>query len=169
MNLIPAVLRGGTHPSLYDRVVAAGKTPDYARPKPPTRWPLLLIWPGLGALLVFALVAAFATASWILPIRESGGDWAYYAAAALEGGDSGERAVVARLRGQGRSRDAIALLERTGATHDPDRLSQILWLELEGGDCDRATRTFARIEPSKQQRVAARTLRAFCPNVSREK
>jgi Zn-dependent protease with chaperone function len=40
-NLIPAVLggRGRTHPHLYDRMVAAGVTPDYPRPKPPgTPW-----------------------------------------------------------------------------------------------------------------------------------
>lgn len=31
-NLMPAVHAKGTHPSLYDRVVAAGVTPDYPKP-----------------------------------------------------------------------------------------------------------------------------------------
>ena len=37
VNLIPAVMpsRGQTHPHLYDRMVAAGLTPDFLRPKPP--------------------------------------------------------------------------------------------------------------------------------------
>ena len=46
-SLIPAVLhKHATHPSLYDRMIAAGVTPDYPRPKPPKRWLALL----LGAL-----------------------------------------------------------------------------------------------------------------------
>lgn len=38
-NLVPAVLpprTARTHPDLYDRMVAAGVTPDYPRPAPPT-------------------------------------------------------------------------------------------------------------------------------------
>jgi Zn-dependent protease with chaperone function len=39
-NLIPAVMPGKrqAHPHLYDRLLAAGITPDYPRPKPPGRW-----------------------------------------------------------------------------------------------------------------------------------
>jgi Zn-dependent protease with chaperone function len=38
-NQVPAVLRGKarTHPHLYDRLLAAGVTPDYERPRPPGR------------------------------------------------------------------------------------------------------------------------------------
>lgn len=36
-NLFPAVQRGGTHPSLYDRMERAGVTPDFPRPAPPSR------------------------------------------------------------------------------------------------------------------------------------
>ena len=37
-NLLPVVLREKrVHPDLYDRLVAAGATPAYARPKPPPR------------------------------------------------------------------------------------------------------------------------------------
>ena len=37
INLIPAVMpaRGQIHPHLYDRMLAAGVTPDFPRPKPP--------------------------------------------------------------------------------------------------------------------------------------
>jgi Zn-dependent protease with chaperone function len=37
LNLCPAVLPGklGTHPQVYDRLVAAGITPDFPRPEPP--------------------------------------------------------------------------------------------------------------------------------------
>ncbi len=52
-NLVPAVLRSKrmTHPHLYDRMIQAGVTPDYARPAPPPLW---ATWLGL-ATLVFAL------------------------------------------------------------------------------------------------------------------
>lgn len=40
INLTPAVTRQRrpTHPHLYDRLLAAGLTPDYPRPEPPSRW-----------------------------------------------------------------------------------------------------------------------------------
>ncbi|MGI9240634.1 MAG: M48 family metallopeptidase [Verrucomicrobiales bacterium] len=43
-NLVPAVLRGKglSHPNLYDRLLDAGVTPDFPRPKPPPRGPLIL-------------------------------------------------------------------------------------------------------------------------------
>ena len=37
-SLIPAVLnRNATHPHLYDRMIKAGITPEYARPAPPSK------------------------------------------------------------------------------------------------------------------------------------
>lgn len=41
-NLVPAVLGKGrkTHPDLYDRMTAAGVTPSYPRPDPPSRRPV---------------------------------------------------------------------------------------------------------------------------------
>lgn len=43
-NLVPAVMRGRgtTHPNLYDRLIAAGATPDFPRPQPPPRAPLAI-------------------------------------------------------------------------------------------------------------------------------
>lgn len=37
VNLLPAVQRGGSHPSLYERMTASGVTPDWPRPAPPSR------------------------------------------------------------------------------------------------------------------------------------
>jgi Zn-dependent protease with chaperone function len=49
-NQVPAVMRGNNmvHPHLYDRMLAAGVTPDYPRPQPPGR----MAWPGWAVLLV---------------------------------------------------------------------------------------------------------------------
>jgi predicted Zn-dependent protease len=57
-NLTPVVLRKenkGVHPDLYDRLVAAGITPSYARPEPPSR-----VWSrvALTASLLIALPAS---------------------------------------------------------------------------------------------------------------
>jgi Zn-dependent protease with chaperone function len=57
-NLMPAVLRGRReiHPHLYDRLLAAGATPAYARPAPPPRDVLAEV---PGFLLLIALIAAY--------------------------------------------------------------------------------------------------------------
>ncbi len=50
-NLVPAVMPGKrhVHPHLYDRLLAAGITPDYPRPKPPGRWGIAA---GVGAIAI---------------------------------------------------------------------------------------------------------------------
>jgi len=50
VNQVPAVIAGTlSHPNLYDRLLAAGVTPDYPRPAPPKR----MTWPqGLVMLLL---------------------------------------------------------------------------------------------------------------------
>jgi Zn-dependent protease with chaperone function/Tfp pilus assembly protein PilF len=60
-NLIPAVMPGKkkVHPHLYDRLLAAGITPDYPRPKPPGRWG------GFAGLLVVILNALGLAALWL--------------------------------------------------------------------------------------------------------
>jgi Zn-dependent protease with chaperone function len=49
-NQLPAVMRGNNmvHPHLYDRMLAAGVTPDYPRPQPPGR----MAWPGWAVFLI---------------------------------------------------------------------------------------------------------------------
>jgi hypothetical protein len=49
-NQLPAVMRSNNmvHPHLYDRMLAAGVTPDYPRPQPPGR----MAWPGWAVFLI---------------------------------------------------------------------------------------------------------------------
>lgn len=56
-NQLPAVMRGNNmvHPHLYDRMLAAGVTPDYPRPAPPGP----MAWPGWAVLLVPCCVFAW--------------------------------------------------------------------------------------------------------------
>lgn len=55
-NQMPAMMRGSTpHPHLYDRMLAAGVTPDYPRPLPPGR----AAWPGWVALALPLIISAF--------------------------------------------------------------------------------------------------------------
>jgi Zn-dependent protease with chaperone function len=57
-NLVPSVLRGGhaSHPHLYDRLLAAGVTPDFPRPKAARS----MAWNGIFfAGLLGILIAAF--------------------------------------------------------------------------------------------------------------
>lgn len=44
VNLYPATQRGGTHPSLFDRLERAGLTPDYPRPPLPPRGHVVAMW-----------------------------------------------------------------------------------------------------------------------------
>ena len=55
-NLVPVVMsgKGGTHPHLYDRLIAAGISPSYSRPAPPSR------------LTIFIALISAAITSWIL-------------------------------------------------------------------------------------------------------
>lgn len=56
VNQMPAVMRGSTqHPHLYDRMLSAGVTPDYPRPRPPGR----AAWPGWVALALPLVISAF--------------------------------------------------------------------------------------------------------------
>ena len=57
VNQLPAVMRGNNmvHPHLYDRMLAAGVTPDYSRPQPPGR----MAWPGWAVFLIPGAMAAW--------------------------------------------------------------------------------------------------------------
>ena len=51
---------GGTHPDLYDRLVAAGVQPDYPRPKAPERWSAahFAVWIGLVVLIAMMMAGS---------------------------------------------------------------------------------------------------------------
>ncbi|MCP4872225.1 MAG: M48 family metalloprotease [Proteobacteria bacterium] len=78
-NDAPGILGTGVHPNLYDRMIAAGVTPDWPRPLPPSRWrprlamvaALLIAGFGIGFLRLIAYVvtsmapeASWAAALW---------------------------------------------------------------------------------------------------------
>ncbi len=98
-NLMPPVLgkRRAIHPELYDRMVAAGVTPDYPKPRPPSRLGSSLI----GVLSIFVTILAVA-ALWIIPrsIHQTAGRNAspLVWAAALTGGSETQLAALASLR-----------------------------------------------------------------------
>lgn len=67
VNLVPAVMAGTkqSHPHLYDRMLAAGVTPDYERPEPPPK--------GAARFLLFAVlsIALYVTESlWLKGVRK---------------------------------------------------------------------------------------------------
>lgn len=61
-NQMPAVMANNRlpHPHLYDRLLAAGLTPEYPRPKPPAKsaWHGVLMWFLLGVLVGLTLAQA---------------------------------------------------------------------------------------------------------------
>jgi Zn-dependent protease with chaperone function len=59
-NHVPVVMRkrSTTHPDHYDRLIAAGVTPDYPRPKPPSAFGLI------GSLHLITFIAAFC--GWVI-------------------------------------------------------------------------------------------------------
>jgi hypothetical protein len=76
INLMPAVTRSWflTHPHLYDRLLAVGITPDYPRPRPPSRWRAKV------ALAFMLLGTVFCVLIWVgvvqmaqLPVKGSSG------------------------------------------------------------------------------------------------
>ncbi len=65
INQMPAVMRGKPiHPHLYDRMLAAGVTPEFPRPQPPGRFSLN----GVAILLLLAGLVAFLITSHQSPI-----------------------------------------------------------------------------------------------------
>lgn len=57
-NMVPAVLgsRRSVHPHLYDRLLTAGVTPDFARPLPPARWQLVVSMVGAATVSLILIV-----------------------------------------------------------------------------------------------------------------
>jgi Zn-dependent protease with chaperone function len=108
-NLAPAVLRqkGLVHPHLYDRLLAAGVTPSYPRPAPPSQ---VVVWLTLVPILI--AVAAVSVGLFVFPIprwhteRESVVAWRL----ALVPRPAWDLDELARLRGaRGDTTSAIAL------------------------------------------------------------
>jgi hypothetical protein len=100
LSLMPAVVRGSTHPDLYDRLLALGVEPSYPRPPPPPRG---LAVP-LGALLAVAVLAAGA---WGEPAAVAAARRGHaWLALALDGDGRQAGAVALALHAEGRYADA---------------------------------------------------------------
>jgi Zn-dependent protease with chaperone function len=129
-NLSPVVTRsGGTHPHAYDRLVAAGVTPDYPRPAPPESsgsvgFGLLLLVGGLALGLRMAL-ATYAT-----------GDLAIAAT-----GDAVSHATALRSVAPARAipYDALAL----DAWHSMEARDWLAYDQAQAGLCSDAEMTMA--------------------------
>jgi Zn-dependent protease with chaperone function len=147
-NLMPAVMAGraGSHPHLYDRLVAAGVTPAYARPAPPTQQRELAL--GLVVLVAFAAgaVVAFGTGKDALE-RRSARDFAAQAEARVQAADlAGALALQA---------DAARLSHRDAAIF-------ARWAELlaRAGDCARARERLAIAEHGERLDAASGAIAA---------
>jgi Zn-dependent protease with chaperone function len=168
-SLVPAVLRSSSHPSLYDRMVAAGKSPDYPRPEPPAlspgAWTVLFV---PAALLLN--IQAFVWSANLWPPQREMSDEVLYIAAAIRGWDAGERMVVRRLRQRGRIADAIAFVNAAAASDQDDaRFLRLAGLERETGDCPSATRTLMLVkDASARERAIQMTNRVCAKRVAPE-
>lgn len=142
LNLAPAVsaARKPVHPHLYDRLVAAGSTPDYPRPAPPPRVIQTL---GLVIALFVPVLAALALGLAASSVGEPS------LRAALRGGSTGDLAAIGEsrwragdLRGAAPVYEAIAALE----AHEPFWASEASRLRAALGECDAARAEFDEAE-----------------------
>lgn len=89
IELLPAVMvgQGQSHPHLYDRLLAAGVEPIYARPAPPSRWR-----EGLGFLTTLVIFMGGAVTIflglYVVPLRAFGRSEFVAPTIALTGGDA---------------------------------------------------------------------------------
>ena len=141
MNLVPAVMptRRAAHPHLYDRLLAAGVEPDYARPAPPSgRRALVATAVGLlvaaaGLTLLFTGVARRA---W-----ESTTEARALASLAVGGGGEPSLARLAYLRERrGDGSGALALYDSASRLErcSPYSTSRLVALLADAGRCPEA-------------------------------
>jgi hypothetical protein len=99
-NLIPAVMPRGraVHPNLYDRMLAAGVTPDQPRPDPPSRWrrvavyavPMVIAFGLFGTLRIGLILAGS-----LVPISSI--EEMTLGTMAISGGDAGDLSQLAEV------------------------------------------------------------------------
>jgi Zn-dependent protease with chaperone function len=144
VNLVPAVLRGRlrVHPSLWDRMTAAGITPDYPRPEPPSRRRTLVLY--LLVLIVFTggwIAASAVVPGWLAP-RLLGPERALAFRLGLDG-DLAALRGLASLRGQQGRKDESVALWRADSELDPHDIyvpAYLASLEAGRGHCAEAAR-----------------------------
>lgn len=145
LNLIPATFRvRQAHPHLYDRMLAAGVTPSFPRPRPPPIWPpivspLLVVLCCVGGLV--AQVALTSRLAAGLDLRdERQRNWAV----SLEGRRADWLAIAVRWLEQGRLRDAGLALALTEREEWLPALVLRASIAARSGNCERAA-TILRI------------------------
>ncbi len=121
-NLAPVVLfgRGGTHPHLYDRLLAAGILPAYPRPRPPPRLPGAtgIV---LGAIAWLAPAFAVVSSSVLAWARVGAREGGHRIALAISGGDPWfANAWAEQLRDRGKLKDAYELARYARAADPAD-------------------------------------------------
>jgi Zn-dependent protease with chaperone function len=146
MNLTPAVgSRQGTHPHLYDRMIAAGLEPDFPRPARPSRFRIALGMGAAAACLVCFYLLHLAPASSLAavipdPVARS------RAAIVITGGTRSDLFDLALLYGPDRPGAALAVAEFLAEQRprDPDCLALHAWTLALNGRCFDAAGALAR-------------------------
>lgn len=141
-NLVPAVLgtRARSHPDLYDRLLAAGRTPDYPRPLPPSRMRALAGCVA-GCATISALVFIACLLWRFVPIAIADREQRLIAELALTGGYPFTFFELADVHAtDGRWRQARPFLDAALAldADAPDVLALDAWIRAMTADCDAA-------------------------------
>lgn len=161
LNALPAVGfgRGGSHPHLYDRLLAGGVTPAFARPAPPSA---LRLFAGTGAMIALLLVALPLALQPRIPlwfaVRDSGLRAAL--SIALTGGSTRDLYDLALdLSARGRTHDALVAIAALQAI-SPGNFEYEAWraeLLASVGRCSEALPALARAQAWAGPAAAAST------------
>jgi Zn-dependent protease with chaperone function len=114
-NLAPAVSpgSGGTHPHLYDRLLAAGIQPEFDRPSPPSRWRV-----SIGLSVSVGLPVALLLAGLVAGLMVYQDERLLHLALALRGGNARNLSDLAQQRFLQREWAAAATLYRAAGEID---------------------------------------------------
>jgi len=163
MNVIPAVLPGRhtIHPHLYDRMVAAGVTPDYPRPRPPVRrFPLLAV---IGTAVALATLMAM-LAQALERCAVSSNPWLATVALTATGLNTPALIRLAQCA-DATDDEELAVARWFAATRlDPHRTDVAAYAVMRLaliGRCDEAEALFATLPPGTE-RAQAREWIDFC-------
>jgi hypothetical protein len=149
---LPATNRRGSHPPLYDRLLSAGVQPDYPRPDPPGRRPVLA---GLG--LALAVTVAIPVTPVALMVAADEPLRTEISIAVGYDGETGPATLATRaiVDGDGAQADEI-LATAADAGYDRARLDIAVAAELTvAGFCDEARRRFDDVDDEIENHLEA--------------
>ncbi len=172
-NAVPAVgWARGTHPHLYDRLIAAGHPPAYPRPKPPSR---IRLYVGmLAAMIVTAVLLIAATwAPTYAACGETDDEWPCLVWLTSGYGGSWELGTIGEIREtQGQRSDAIVLYRAAAElAYEPSPdLARLVALLVLAGRCEEAAATAEQLKqqvahsPGAEEHLTyAQAILASCP------